>query len=65
MDKFESLNHSVWECKYQVVFIPKCRRKTIYESLRSHLGQVFRQLAEHRESRVEIRGRVRALKQPL
>lgn len=53
MDKYESLSHSVWECKYHVVFIPKCRRKTIYETLRPHLGQVFRQLAEHRESRVE------------
>ena len=30
MDTLESLNHSVWECKYHVVFIPKCRRKAIY-----------------------------------
>ena len=29
MDTFESLHHSVWECKYRVVFIPKCRRKTL------------------------------------
>ncbi len=27
MGKYESLNHTVWECKYHVVFIPKCRRK--------------------------------------
>ena len=27
MDTLESLNHSVWDCKYHVVFIPKCRRK--------------------------------------
>ena len=53
MDKYESLSHSVWECKYHVVFIPKCRRKTLYAALRPHLGRVFRQLAEHRESRVE------------
>ena len=53
MDKYESLSHSVWECKYHVVFIPKCRRRTICETLRPHLGKVFRQLAEHRESRVE------------
>lgn len=25
MDEFESLNHTKWECKYHVVFIPKCR----------------------------------------
>jgi REP element-mobilizing transposase RayT len=29
MDTFESLNHSVWQCKYYVVFIPKCRRMLI------------------------------------
>jgi hypothetical protein len=28
MDKFESLSHTAWECKYHVVFIPKCRRRT-------------------------------------
>ena len=27
MDDYESLSHSKWECKYHVVFIPKCRRK--------------------------------------
>ena len=53
MDKYESVSHSVWECKHHVVFIPKCRRKTLYAALRPHLGRVFRQLAEHRESRVE------------
>lgn len=45
MDEFESLSHFKWECKYHVVFIPKCRRKTVYWQLRSHLGEVFRQLA--------------------
>jgi putative transposase len=53
MDKYESLNHSKWECKYHVVFIPKCRRKTLYVQLRQHLGEVFRSLAAQKESRVE------------
>ena len=53
MDKFESLSHTAWECKYHVVFIPKRRRKTLYVELRKHLGEVFRQLALQRESRVE------------
>jgi putative transposase len=53
MDTFESLNHSVWECKYHVVFIPKCRRKTLYGQLRQHLGEVFRKLAAQKESRIE------------
>jgi putative transposase len=52
MDKSESLSHSKWECKYHVVFIPKCRRRALYEQLRRHLGEVFRDLARHRESRI-------------
>lgn len=53
MDTFESLNHSVWECKYHVVFIPQCRRRTLYVELRQHLGEVFRRLAQQKESRIE------------
>ena len=52
MDESESLSHAKWECKYHVVFIPKCRRRTLYEQLRRHLGEVFRRLAEHKESRI-------------
>jgi len=50
---YESLSHSKWECKYHVVFIPKCRRRTLYEQLRQHLGEVFRKLAGQKESRIE------------
>ena len=53
MDEFESLNHTKWDCKYHVVFIPKYRRKVLYGELKQYLGPVFRQLAEQRESRVE------------
>jgi putative transposase len=50
MDKTDSLNHTKWECKYHVVFIPKGRRKLLYAELRKHLGEVFRTLAQHKES---------------
>jgi putative transposase len=53
MDKFESLSHTMWDCKYHIVFIPKCRRKVLYGQLRVHLGDVFRRLAGQKESRVE------------
>jgi putative transposase len=53
MDESESLSHTKWDCKYHVVFIPKCRRKAIYKELRQYLGEVFRRLAEQKESRVE------------
>ena len=41
MNEYESLNHTNWECKYPVVFIPKYRRKALYASLRKHLGSLF------------------------
>ncbi|AFL72872.1 IS200/IS605 family transposase [Thiocystis violascens] len=53
MDAFESLSHSKWECKYPVVFIPKCRRRVLYGQLRTHLGEVFHKLARQRESVIE------------
>ena len=53
MDEYENLSHTRWECKYHVVFIPKYRRKALFEKLREHLGSVFRKLAEQKESRVE------------
>ncbi len=53
MDEYESLSHTTWDCKYHVVFIPKCRRKTLYQELRRHLGEVFRRLGHPRESKVE------------
>ena len=53
MDEYESLSHTKWECKYHVVFIPKCRRKVLYEQIRRDLGEVFHQLAKQKESRIE------------
>ena len=53
MKVYETLRHTTWECKYHVVFIPKCRRKTLYGGIRTELGRVFRELAEQRESEIE------------
>jgi putative transposase len=53
MDEYEALNHTKWECKYHVVFIPKRRRKVLYGQLRQHLGAIFRTLARQKESRIE------------
>jgi len=52
MDNSSSLNHSRWECKYHVVWIPKYRRKTLYGQVRKYLGEVFRDLARAKESEV-------------
>ena len=37
MNEYQTLNHTKWECKYHVVFIPKCRRKVLYGQLRHYL----------------------------
>jgi putative transposase len=52
MDDYESLCHSVWECKYHVVFIPKYRKKALFGELRRNLGDVLRALAKQKESEV-------------
>ena len=53
MGEYESLSHSKWECKYHVIFIPKRRRRVLYGELRQHLGEIFRNLARQKESRIE------------
>ena len=52
MDEYESLSHTRWDCKYHVVFIPKCRRKVLYGKLRKDLGDLFHSLAKQKESRI-------------
>jgi len=53
MDDYQSLSHTKWECKYHVVFIPKCRRKVLFGHLRRQLGPIFRTLTEQKECRIE------------
>lgn len=53
MDEYQALSHTTWDCKYHVVFIPKCRRKTPYFELTKHPGEVFHKLAMQKESRIE------------
>ena len=52
MNDVKSLSHSVWDCKYHVVFIPKYRKKRIYGEIRRELGEVFRRLARQKESEI-------------
>ena len=52
MKEYQSLAHTRWDCKYHVVFIPKRRKKKLFGVLRKHLGELFRELAKHKESEV-------------
>src|SRR3546814_18859551 len=49
---YESLSHSRWDCKYHVVFIPKCRKKELYGKIRKFLGPLFHELAGQRGSKI-------------
>ena len=53
MNEYQTLSHTKWECKYHVVFIPKYRRKVLYGQVRQYLGEVLRELARQKESRIE------------
>ncbi len=53
MRQVESLNHTRWECKYRIVFIPKYRRKAIFGQIRRDLKEVFHRLAKQKESQIE------------
>ena len=48
MDDDLSFSHTWWNCKYNIVFIPKYRRKEIYGKLRSDIGQILRQLCAYK-----------------
>jgi putative transposase len=46
MREWQSLSHVRWYCRYQVVFVPKYRKRAIFGSLRKAIGGILRQLCE-------------------
>ena len=49
---YQKLNHTTWNCKYHIVFIPKRRKQVIFGQLRVHLGQILHELARHKECEI-------------
>ena len=49
MRQVNSLNHTRWECKYHIVFIPKYRRKVLFGQIRRELGAILHSLARQKE----------------
>jgi putative transposase len=47
MDK-NSLAHTMWECKYHIVFAPKYRRQVIYGKLKKDIGKILRELCDRK-----------------
>ena len=52
MKRNSSLSHTVWDCKYHVVWIPKYRRKVLYGKYCIIGGDVLHELARQREIRI-------------
>ncbi len=52
MKNSQSLRHTVWDCKYHIVWIPKYRKKVLYGEIRKHLGEIFKDLARQKESNI-------------
>ena len=48
MKDWQSMAHVKWECKYHIVFIPKYRKKVLYDKLRKRVGEIFQQLCKHK-----------------
>ena len=53
MKEQQSLNHTVWDCKYHIVWIPKYRKKSLYKDLRQYVGPVLKDLARQKECKIE------------
>ena len=49
IDVKQSLAHTTWNCKYQIVFAPKYRRKVFYKEKRIEVGKILRTLCEWKE----------------
>jgi len=43
-----SLSHTVWKCKYHIVFAPKYRRQIIYGKYKKSIGEIIRSLCERK-----------------
>lgn len=41
-----SIAHTMWNCKYHIVFAPKYRRQAIYGKFKVDIGQILRKLCE-------------------
>ena len=52
MDDAQSLCHTKWDCKYHIVWVPKCRRKVLYGRIRKHLVDLLHSLARQKECKI-------------
>jgi hypothetical protein len=53
MNEQQSLSHTVWNCKYHIVWIPTYRKKSRFKELRQYVGRVLKDLAKRKECKIE------------
>ena len=53
MNDDNKLQHSVWKCKYHIVFIPKYHKKTLFWVLCRDLELIFKKFVQHKKSKIE------------
>jgi putative transposase len=53
MSDYNTLNHTTWDCKYHIVFIPKYRKKVLFGQVKRRLIPVLQELAARKECRIE------------
>ena len=44
-----TLSHTVWECKYHVVWVPKRRRRVVSGKLRQEIAGILKRLCEYKQ----------------
>ena len=59
MEGYESLSHCRYDCKYHVVFIPKCRKKVLYGKIKWYLKKTLHELARQKSSEI-VEGSIKA-----
>ena len=42
----DKLSHTIWKCKYHIVFAPKYRRQVVYRQIKKDIGKILRQLCD-------------------
>ena len=52
MKNVDSLNHTKWDCKYHIVWIPKYRKKVLYGKIRKYVRDVIKELARQKECEI-------------
>ena len=51
-DNSNSLAHTIWNCKYHIVFAPKYRRKIFYGQKREEIGKILRRISDWNEVKI-------------